>query len=246
MSHFCYYKLVSNPRVAISWSGGKDAMMALHQVKESTDYEIHHLHTVIGESTQRVGMHGIHKSLIQKQADSLGIPVIFSELPADESHNSYEKVMEAYCKKCIQNGISAIVFGDIFLEDLKKYREKQLASTGLKALFPLWKNDTTEQLHDFLSLGYQTKICAGNAQYFNKAQVGQTLSADLIKQLTIHVDPCGENGEFHTFVYGGPLFSKPINVVLKEVQSHFYQYKIENEAGEIEEVKSEFYFADLV
>lgn len=233
-------------KVAISWSGGKDAMMALHYIKQSTKYEIDHLHTVIGDSTQRVGMHGIHKSLIQKQAEMLGIPVIFSELPSDESHTSYENVMQSYCNNCVNKGISAIVFGDIFLEDLKKYREDQLASTGLQALFPLWKNDTAQQLQDFLNLGYKTKICAGNAQYFTKEHVGQTLAADLIQQLPIYVDPCGENGEFHTFVYAGPLFTNPINIHLKEVQPHFYRYKIENEAGEIEEMKSEFYFAELV
>lgn len=233
-------------KVAVSWSGGKDAMMALHQIKASNEYEIDHLHTVIGEFTQRVGMHGIHKSLIQKQAEVLGIPVIFSELPTDESHDSYENVMNSYCKDCVNKGVSAIVFGDIFLEDLKTYREKQLAPTGLKALFPLWKNDTTQQLQDFLNLGYKTKICAGNAQYFKKEHVGQTLSTAFIQQLPMHVDPCGENGEFHTFVYAGPLFSKPIDIALKEVQSHFYQYKIENEEGEIEEMKSEFYFAEFL
>ncbi len=232
-------------KVAVSWSGGKDAMMALHHLVKSSEYEIDHLHTVIGEETQRVGMHGIPKELISAQARALEMPVIFSELPADQSNASYEKVMNDYCESCKQKGISHIAFGDIFLEDLKIYREKQLEGTGLKTLFPIWGVDTCQQLKDFIEAGYKTKICAADAQFFKKEQVGNTLSIELVENLPKKVDPCGENGEFHTFVYDGPLFNNSIRLKLNKVDSHFYEFQVENN-GEIEDRKSKFYFADFV
>ncbi len=232
-------------KVALSWSGGKDAMMALHHLVQSAQYEIDHLHTVIGEETQRVGMHGIHKELINAQAKALDIPVIFSELPADQSKASYEKVMNNYCEMCKQKGITHIAFGDIFLEDLKEYRKNQLKDTGLKAIFPIWGVDTHQQLEDFIKLEYRTKICAGDVQFFKKNQVGETLILDLMAHLPKEVDPCGENGEFHTFVYDGPLFKSPINLVLNKVDSHFYEFQVENN-GKLEDRKSEFYFADFL
>ncbi|MBK6263598.1 diphthine--ammonia ligase [Marivirga sp. S37H4] len=235
---------MSKNKIAISWSGGKDAMMALHLLKQSGKYEIDHLHTVIGEETQRVGMHGIHRELMEAQAESLEIPIVFSVLPVDQSHSSYEDLMRKYCESCILKGIKAIAFGDIFLEDLKEYRENQLADTGLAAIFPLWKNNTRQQIENFIQLGYKTKICAGDAQYFIKDQVGKTLNQELLDNLPPEVDPCGENGEFHTFVYDGPLFQKPVNVVLHEVASHFYEFKVEVE-DKLEERKKEFYFADF-
>lgn len=231
-------------KIAISWSGGKDAMMALHKLQNSGEYIIDHLHTVIGEESRRVGMHGIHVDLMKAQAEALNIPILFSILPADESHNSYEQLMLNYCKDCVQKNIKAIVFGDIFLEDLKTYREQQLAGTGLSAIFPLWKNDTKEQIEDFLNMGFKTKICSGNAKYFSKDQVGKTLDKKFFDEIPKKVDPCGENGEFHTFVYDGPLFRKKLLIKLKEVDSHFYSYNVEKD-GEIEELKSEFYFADF-
>lgn len=231
-------------KIAISWSGGKDAMMALHHLVSFNQYEIDHLHTVIGESTQRVGMHGIHKDLIKAQAEALEIPVVFNVLPADQSNTSYEKVMSDYCQDCLEKGITRIAFGDIFLEDLKIYRENQLDGTGLKAIFPIWGVDTRQQLKDFLELGYNTKICAGDARYFKKNQVGETLTLGLMDELPPEVDPCGENGEFHTYVYDGPFFRKPINLQLNKVDSHFYEYQVEKD-GKLEDRKSEFYFADL-
>ncbi len=137
-------------KIAISWSGGKDAMMALHHLVNTNQYEIDHLHTVIGEKTQRVGMHGIHKELIKAQAAALGISLIVSELPADQSNSSYETVMRDYFNNCRKKEISRIAFGDIFLEDLKEYREKQIEGTGIKAIFPIWEKDTLQQLENFL------------------------------------------------------------------------------------------------
>ncbi|WP_296618546.1 diphthine--ammonia ligase [Marivirga sp.] len=231
-------------KISLSWSGGKDACLALHYLIQSEKYKIDHLHTVIGEETNRVGMHGIKKELIEAQAKALNIPLKISYLSSDKSNISYEQVMQEYAEYCKSKGIDTVAFGDIFLEDLKKYREDKMAEAGMKCLFPLWKKPTKEVIKEFLDLGYQTKICAGDASKISRKVVGMTINQDLLKQLPQDVDPCGENGEFHTFVYDGPLFLKAVKLDLKSIQSHFYKYKTDDD-GEIKTVKSEFYFAEL-
>ena len=231
-------------KIAISWSGGKDACLALHYLTQSNEYQIDHLHTVIGEETNRVGMHGIKKELIETQANSLNIPLKINYLPTDKSNKSYEQVMREYADYCKSKNIDTIAFGDIFLEDLKKYREEKMAEVGMKCLFPLWKKDTKKVINEFLDLGFQTKLCAGDASKLNKEIIGKTITQDILIQLPKDVDPCGENGEFHTFVYDGPLFKNAVEISLKSIQSHFYEYQIE-ENEEIKKVKSEFYFAEF-
>ncbi len=231
-------------KIAISWSGGKDACLALHYLTQSNEYEIDHLHTVIGEETNRVGMHGIKKELIEAQAKSLNIALKISYLPSDKSNISYEQVMQEYAEYCKSRGIDTIAFGDIFLEDLRNYREEKMDEAGMKCLFPLWKISTNEVIGEFLNLGYNTKICAGDASKLNKEIIGETISQNLLYQLPKVVDPCGENGEFHTFVYDGPLFKNAVKNNLKSIQSHFYEYQIE-ENEEIKKVKSKFYFAEF-
>lgn len=231
-------------KIILSWSGGKDACLALHYLMQSPEYEIDHLHTVIGEDTNRVGMHGIKKELIEAQAKSLKLPLKISYLPSDKSNISYEQVMLEYTEYCAAKGVNTIAFGDIFLEDLKNYREEKMGEVGMKCLFPLWRKDTKNVINEFLDLGFQTKICAGDASKLNKEMIGKTITQDLLHQLPKNVDPCGENGEFHTFVYDGPLFKNPIEVDLQSIQSHFYEYRIEKNK-KIKKVKSEFYFAEF-
>jgi len=231
-------------KIALSWSGGKDACLALHHLAKSQKYEIDHLHTVIGEETDRVGMHGIHRTLVKAQAESLNIPLKISYLPSDSSNKSYEQVMQEYADYCKLKGIYTIAFGDIFLEDLRKYREEKMAEVEMQCIFPLWKIPTKDVIKEFLSSGFQTKICAGDASKINKDMVGQTITPDLLSSLGPEVDPCGENGEFHTFVYDGPIFQRPISIQLQAVHSHFYEYQIE-EKGKTKSVKSEFYFAEF-
>lgn len=231
-------------KIALSWSGGKDACLALHYLMNSNTYEIAHLHTVIGEETNRVGMHGIKKELIEAQANSLNIPLKISYLPSDKSNKSYDQVMSEYADYCKSEGIETIAFGDIFLEDLRKYREEKMTEAGMKCIFPLWKKPTTSVIEEFLNLGYQTKICAGDASKLKKEMIGQSMDHQLLKELPLDVDPCGENGEFHTFVYDGPLFHNPIEIKMSRVHSHFYEYQIEEE-GKLKDIKSEFYFAEI-
>ncbi|WKV10536.1 diphthine--ammonia ligase [Marivirga harenae] len=231
-------------KIAISWSGGKDACLAFHYLKQSKEYKIDHLHTVIGEETNRVGMHGIKKELIEAQAKSLNLPLKISHLPSDKSNKSYDQVMSEYAEYCKTKGIDTIAFGDIFLEDLRQYREERMAETGMKCVFPLWGKGTKAVIEEFLDLGYQTKICAGDASKLNKSLIGQTINHQLIQNLGENVDPCGENGEFHTFVYNGPLFQNSIELQLLSIHSHFYVYKIEDD-GKTKEMRTEFYFADF-
>jgi len=231
-------------KIALSWSGGKDACLALHYLVKSNNYKIDHLHTVIGEETNRVGMHGIRKELIEAQANALNIPLKTSYLPSDKSNKSYEQVMQEYAEYCKSKSIDTIAFGDIFLEDLKNYRQEKMAEAGMECLFPLWKKPTNEVINEFLKLGYKTKICAGDASKLDQAIIGKTINHELLSHLSKDVDPCGENGEFHTFVYDGPLFQKSIAVNVKSIQSHFYEYQIE-EGDQVKKIKSEFYFAEF-
>ncbi|SMG40364.1 MJ0570-related uncharacterized domain-containing protein [Marivirga sericea] len=231
-------------KIAISWSGGKDACLALHYLLKSQEYVVDHLHTVIGEETNRVGMHGIKKELIEAQATAINIPLKINYLPSDKSNISYEKVMLDYALYCKSKGINIIAFGDIFLEELRNYREEKMAEVGMKCIFPLWKKPTKEVIKEFLNLGYQTKLCAADASKISKDIVGKTITQDFLQDFPKDVDPCGENGEFHTFVYNGPLFQNPIDVHLKSIQSQFYEYQIEKE-GETKAIKSEFYFANF-
>jgi uncharacterized protein (TIGR00290 family) len=153
--------------------------------------------------------------------------------------------MRQYADYCQSKDIDTIAFGDIFLEDLRKYREEKMAEAGMKCLFPLWQKSTDDVILEFLGLGYQTKICAGDASKLKKEMIGQTIDNQFLKDLSEDIDPCGENGEFHTFVYEGPLFQNSIEIQLKSVHSHFYEYQIEEEEGEIKQMKSEFFFAEF-
>ena len=231
-------------KIAISWSGGKDGCLALHYLLKSKQYEIDHLHTVIGEESKRVGMHGIEKELIEAQATALNIPLKINYLPSDKSNISYEKLMLDHASYCKSKGIDTIAFGDIFLEDLREYREEKMGQAGMKCIFPLWKKSTWELIKEFIHLGYQTKLCAADASKINKDIVGKTITQKILDNFSQDIDPCGENGEFHTFVYDGPIFQTPIDLHLKSIHSHFYEYQIEEE-GETKEMKNEFYFAEF-
>lgn len=233
-------------KITVSWSGGKDSAFALYKILLSGEYEVAHLHTVISQETRRVGLHGVHESLIDLQAESIGIPLKKICLRSSEHHEAYEQLMHSFYKQCSREGISDIVFGDIFLEDLKKYREQLLQDSKLKPIFPLWNIDSGRLIEDFVNAGFRTLICSANASLFKREQVGKTIDAAFLQSLLPEVDPCGENGEFHTFVYEGPLFKKKIDVSLGEVLQRSYQYRKQNEDGSLTELESAFWFQDLL
>lgn len=228
-------------KISIAWSGGKDSALALWKLMQDESYEVVNLHTTFGEETKRVGLHGIHESLIQKQAESIGLPLDRLYYPASQSNAAYEKMMSSYLDVLRKKGVHHIAYGDIFLEDLKKYRETQLDEKGFKGVFPLWAKDTQNLLGEFLDMGFQTLVCAADADIFAEDQVGELLSQSLINQLKKPIDPCGENGEFHTFCFKGPIFEKPVVFQLGETISKNYTFKTDDG----EEHSKRFWFKEL-
>lgn len=238
-------RMDSKKKVSISWSGGKDSAFALYKILQSGNYQVVSLHTVIGKDTARVGMHGVREELIELQAQAIGLPLQKVYLETAEDHIAYESCMIDYYKRSVQN-IDAIVFGDIYLEDLKTYREKLLDQSGIKGLFPLWQADPHQLIHDFLNAGFKTAVCSCNEELYQLDLAGKVLSKDTVEQLPPSVDPCGERGEFHTFVFDGPIFKNQIKFTKGELVSKVYRYKKSDEAGLVKEQNAVFWFQDFL
>jgi uncharacterized protein (TIGR00290 family) len=227
--------------INLSWSGGKDSALALYYLQKDPNYEVVGLHTTFGEDTGRVGMHGIHQTLIEAQAASIGLPLDKIYYPASGDNRVYEKAMGDYLQILEKRGVKHLAYGDILLEDLKKYREEKLAEKCFTGIFPLWKRDTWEVSEEIINLGFKTKICAAD-EIIGTPWVGQDYSHEFIKNLPLGVDPCGENGEFHSFCYQGPIFTYALDVSCRDVVQKSYELK--NVKGEIE--TKNFLFADLL
>jgi uncharacterized protein (TIGR00290 family) len=233
-------------KISVSWSGGKDSAFALYKILSADEFHVVSLHTVFNAETRRVGMHGVHESLIEEQAASLKLPLEKLFLDVSEDHAAYTNLIRRYYQKCKANGVEGVVFGDIFLEDLKIFRDKLLQETGLTGFYPLWKIDSKILIHDFINLGFKTMICSANANYFTKSQMGEVIDANFINALPSNVDPCGENGEFHTFVFNGPIFHHPIKVLKGEVVERKYSFKILDQNGEEVLQETPFWFQDII
>ena len=206
-----------------NWSGGKDSALALHKVQQSGHYRIQTLLTTVSEAYQRVSMHGVRTELLDRQAASLGLPCHKLLLPDTPTMEAYEQHMAVALSGLAQQGATAAIFGDIFLEDLRRYREAQLAKLQLQAVFPLWGVPTHELMREFLALGFKTITTCVNEKYLDRSFVGRVVDEDFLRDLPPHVDPCGENGEFHTFVFDGPLFREPIAFEKGEIVRRTYQ-----------------------
>ena len=191
------------------WSGGKDSALCLYEILKEQKFDVKYLLTTLNGNFKRVSMHGVREELLEKQAASIGLPLIKMYV-SEGSNSEYEKNMEALLLQYKAQGVTKIIFGDIFLEDLRAYRENNLAKVGLTAEFPLWKRDTKELINEFLELGFKTIICCVNDGYLVEDKVGVEITDEFIKNIPSNVDACGENGEFHTFCYEGPIFKKPI------------------------------------
>jgi uncharacterized protein (TIGR00290 family) len=236
----------SKKKVTISWSGGKDSALALYKIQLSEDFEVVGLHTVINEETKRVGMHGVREELIEQQAHALNLPLTKIYLETSENHEAYEKLMRTFYGRCADEKLCGVVFGDIFLEDLKLFREKLLAHSSLEGIFPLWKMDTGILLKDFVHRKFKTVICSANARHFTAEQVGKTIDEEWMRNLPSEVDPCGENGEFHTFLYDGPIFKEPVRFAYGEVVQKTYSYQKVKINGDTEKMETTFWFQDLL
>lgn len=208
-----------------SWSGGKDSALALYELLKAGNYEISSLLTTITEDYDRTSLHGVRRILIERQANSLGFPLEKVFISKDISSEEYETKMREVLTKYLADGISSVVFGDIFLEDVRKYREDNLSKIGLKGIFPIWKKDTTELARIFIGLGFKAVTTCVDSNFLNKAFVGRAFNEKFLTELPPEVDPCGENGEFHSFVYDGPIFRErilytPGEIVLRD--NRFY------------------------
>ncbi|MFA6277181.1 MAG: diphthine--ammonia ligase [Pedobacter sp.] len=197
-----------------NWSGGKDSTLALHHVLQQKLFDVRYLLTTVNSSFNRISMHGVREALLIEQANSLKLPLFQVRLPELPDMEIYEKTMFEHVSNLKAEGITHSIFGDIFLEDLKVYRENQLAKIGMEPVFPLWKRDSLALVKEFIDLGYKTiAVCAQDGlQDF----CGRIIDHSFLNDLPKHIDPCGENGEFHTFVFDGPMFSKPIDFSLGE------------------------------
>lgn len=231
-------------KAIFNWSSGKDSALALYKTLKENQFEITSLLTSINQEFQRISMHGVHISLLEKQAESLGFPLIKMEIPKEPSMEQYNEIMSKTMNEMKSQENNHSIFGDIFLEDLRKYREDQLQKIGMKAVFPLWKQNTTDLINEFLSLGFKTIVTCVNETYLDKSFAGRIIDKDFIKDLPKNVDPCGENGEFHTFTFDGPIFRNPIDFEIGETVKKTYPKPKSDENKEDGEYI--FWFCDLI
>lgn len=234
----------------LNWSSGKDAALALYHVQNKKEYKVEKLLTTVNRDIDRITMHGVRKEMLIRQAEKLGLPLMTSELGAETSMEDYNAEMEKATNALKNEGFTHSIFGDIFLEDLKKYREEQLNSVGLEAVFPLWKRNTQELIREFIELGFKALIVCTNSKYLDDSFCGRLIDKDFVKDLPENVDPCGENGEFHTFVFDGPIFNSPVNFEIGEKVKRSYKPAKEEKDNCFQDDKNswdtEFCFCDLI
>jgi uncharacterized protein (TIGR00290 family) len=207
------------PRESIlfCWSGGKDSAMALHTLLQRSDVHIAALLTTVTEGYERISMHGVRRELLARQAQSIGLPLHEVRIPPQCVNPIYEARMEEALRIHFENGVRKVAFGDIFLDDLRAYREKNLARIGMTALFPIWKRDTRELIRSFHSNRFRAVAVCVDSKILDPGFAGRELDESFFRDLPPHADPCGENGEFHTFVFDGPIFQSPIPLRTGEI-----------------------------
>ncbi len=226
-------------KALMNWSGGKDSALALYLLQQQQNCELT-LFTTINKAFQRISMHGVRLPLLQAQAQALQLTLEIVDIPEQVSMEQYNQIMHQALTEFQQQGITHSVFGDIFLEDLKAYREEQLQKLGFEAHFPLWGKPTRQVMKEFLEAGFKTIVVAANAKLLDKSFVGRVIDDQFLADLPENVDPCGENGEFHTFVFDGPNFEIPVPFRTGETVLKTYEHS--------EEVTwdNQFWFCDLV
>jgi uncharacterized protein (TIGR00290 family) len=216
-------------RTLLSWSSGKDSAWSLHLLRRQPEYEIVGLLTTFNREANRVAMHGVRRELVQAQAKAAGVPLWDVDLPSPCSNADYERIMSEVCRAAVQSGIECIAFGDLFLRDIRAYREKQLENSGVKPIFPVWDLPTPQLARQMIDSGLKAKLACVDTKSLAPEFVGREFDAQLLSDLPPQIDPCGENGEFHSFVYAGPMFSAELPVDVGEIVS-----------------RDRFVFADLI
>jgi uncharacterized protein (TIGR00290 family) len=207
--------------VLFCWSGGKDSCLALHRLRRDERYRIVALVSTVTEDFDRISMHGVRRELLEKQAASLQLPLEIVLIPAACTNEIYESRMQQMLERYKAQGVRKVAFGDIFLEDLRAYRERNLARIGMEALFPIWQQGSESLVRDFIALGYRAVTVCVDPRFLDKTFAGREIDEQFLDRLPAGVDPCGENGEFHTFVFDGPDFAQKIasrtgDVVLRD------------------------------
>lgn len=242
--------MTNRSKAIFNWSGGKDSSLALYHILKEKKFDIHSLLTTVNSKYDRISMHGVRKELLHAQGEAIGLPVKEILVPEMPTMAEYDALMKKELSALKDEGITHSIFGDIFLEDLRDYRIQKLSEVGLKGHFPLWRRDTTELIHEFIDLGFKTILVCTKAELLGEEFAGRVIDHDFLKDLPKNVDPCGENGEFHTFVYDGPIFKKPIEFTLGEKVFREYEAPKNKEdschSDDVQKKSAGFYFCDLI
>jgi uncharacterized protein (TIGR00290 family) len=200
------------PRLWLSWSSGKDSAWALHALRRQSEYEIVGLLTTINEAASRVAMHAVRETLLERQADAAGLPLIKVRIPHPCPNEAYEAAMAEAMARAKREKVAAVAFGDLFLEDVRRYREEKLAPTGIKPVFPIWGLETKALAREMVASGLRAHITCVDPKQLDAKFAGRTFDDAFLDDLPAGVDPCGEKGEFHSFAWAGPMFATPIPV----------------------------------
>jgi uncharacterized protein (TIGR00290 family) len=210
-------------RILLSWSSGKDSAWSLHVLRQRAEYEVVGLLTTFNEVADRVAMHAVRRDLVERQAEAAGLPLWAVPLPWPCANERYESLMAQTCAKAVAEGVEGVAFGDLFLEDVRAYREKQLKDTGLQPIFPLWGLPTRALAQEMIASGTRAKLTCIDTAKLDRSFVGREFNEALLSALPEEVDPCGERGEFHSFVYAGPMLNAvlPISVGDTVVRDQF-------------------------
>ena len=237
-------------KAIFNWSGGKDSALALFHILKEEKFDITALMTTVNAKYNRISMHGVRNELLYAQGKSIGIPIKEIRLPEMPSMLEYNETMKGVLSELKKEKITHSIFGDIFLDDLRTYRENKLKEVGLTAHFPLWKRDTTKLVHEFIDLGFKTVVVCTKAELLGEDFTGRIIDRDFLKDLPKNIDPCGENGEFHTFVFDGPIFKKPIEYTIGERIFKEYQAPKNKEdscfSAAMDKKPAGFHFCDLI
>ena len=208
---------MTREKIILCFSGGKDSSMALYELQRQGECEVVALLTTVTDAYDRISMHGVRRSLLAAQAESLGLPLCEVSIAPGAGNDEYEANMGAALKEFHDRGIETVAFGDIFLEDLRQYREERLAQVGMRGIFPIWMRDTRELVDTFIDLGFKAYTSCIDPRVLDDSFAGRLIDRDFVDSLPAGVDPCGENGEFHSFVADGPIFQQPISISRGEV-----------------------------
>ncbi|HET9832970.1 MAG TPA: hypothetical protein VFP91_14710 [Vicinamibacterales bacterium] len=201
----------------VSWSSGKDSAWMVHVLRQQPDIQLVGILTTVNEKYSRVAMHAVREALLEAQADALGLPLWKVPIPSPCPNEVYERAMAAAVSRAVTDGITHMAFGDLFLADIRRYREEKLAGTGLTPIFPLFGADTAQLAREMIAGGLKARLTCVNPKVLDARFAGREFDASLLEELPPSIDPCGERGEFHSFAYAGPMFARPIPIVSGEV-----------------------------